>query len=85
MIAKRRIYNVRVGRKGTIVIPAPLRHELGLDEGSMMNASVGEDGKLTLDPVPGDPFERLRHIAGGVFDGIDAVAYIREMRDEWPD
>jgi AbrB family looped-hinge helix DNA binding protein len=85
MIANRRMYNVRVGRKGTIVIPAPLRHELGLAEGSTMNASVSEDGTLTLDPVPSDPVERLRKAFGGVFEGVDAVAYVRELRNEWPD
>ncbi|MGZ5213802.1 MAG: AbrB/MazE/SpoVT family DNA-binding domain-containing protein [Actinomycetota bacterium] len=40
---------VRMGPQGRIVVPADIRRELGLDEGSTMAASA-EDGRLVLEP-----------------------------------
>ena len=76
---------VNVGKRGTIVIPAEFRRTMKIEEGSMLDGYVDEDGRLVLEVVPSDPIERLRWAAGGVFDGIDAVAYVRSLRDEWPD
>ncbi len=36
----------RVGRRGTIVLPAKLRHRLGIEEGSFIVAEEREDGIL---------------------------------------
>lgn len=40
---------VRMGPQGRIVIPAELRRELGLDEGSTLNATT-HGGQLILEP-----------------------------------
>ena len=40
---------VRMGPQGRIVVPAELRRELGLDEGSTMTTTT-EDGRLILEP-----------------------------------
>jgi len=40
---------VRMGPQGRIVVPAELRRELGLDEGSTLNATT-RDGRLILEP-----------------------------------
>jgi AbrB family looped-hinge helix DNA binding protein len=40
---------VRMGPQGRIVIPAELRRELGLDEGSTLNATT-RGGQLILEP-----------------------------------
>ena len=40
---------VRMGPQGRIVVPAELRRELGLDEGSTMTVVV-KDGRLILEP-----------------------------------
>ncbi len=40
---------VRMGPQGRIVVPAELRRELGLDEGSTMTATT-EGGRLVLEP-----------------------------------
>lgn len=74
--------DVRIGKRGTIVIPADIRHELGLDEGDVMALTVGEDGAMRLESVSSDPIERLRQAFGGIFAGIDPVEYQRSMRDE---
>lgn len=74
--------DVRIGKRGTIVIPADIRHELGLEEGDVMALTVGEDGAMRLKAVPADPLERLRQAFGGIFAGIDPVEYQRSLRDE---
>ena len=75
---------VRVGKRGTIVIPVGMRKTLGIGEGDTLQATVC-DGKLTVTPIPSDPFERLRRAGSKFYNGVDAVAYIRELRDEWED
>jgi AbrB family looped-hinge helix DNA binding protein len=40
---------VRVGPQGRIVVPAGLRRELGLEEGSTLNATT-RGGRLILEP-----------------------------------
>ncbi|MGZ6544832.1 MAG: AbrB/MazE/SpoVT family DNA-binding domain-containing protein [Actinomycetota bacterium] len=50
---------VRMGPQGRIVVPADLRRELGLDEGSTMTATA-QDGRLVLEPRA-VVLERLRH------------------------
>jgi AbrB family looped-hinge helix DNA binding protein len=38
--------SARVGKRGTIVVPAKLRKRFGLDEGSFVTAEAREDGIL---------------------------------------
>ena len=42
-------FPVNVGAKGRVVLPAPIRHALGLAEGSELLARV-EDGAVVLEP-----------------------------------
>jgi AbrB family looped-hinge helix DNA binding protein len=42
-------FPVNVGAKGRVVLPAPIRHALGLVEGSELLARV-EDGAVVLEP-----------------------------------
>jgi AbrB family looped-hinge helix DNA binding protein len=42
-------FAVRVGPKGRIVVPAPLRHELGMEEGADVVARA-ERGRLVVEP-----------------------------------
>jgi AbrB family looped-hinge helix DNA binding protein len=75
-IARRtRIHDVRVGKRGTTVIPAETRHDLGLEEGDILALHVEEDGSLNLKPVPSGPIERLRKAFGAPFAR-------RSIRDE---
>lgn len=59
-------YPVEVGPKGRVVIPAPIRHELGIGQGSQLVALVDGGGVLLLsrDEVK----RRLR----GIFARVDA-------------
>jgi len=46
----------KVGKRGTVVIPAPLRRRFGLEEGSLVLAEAREDGVL-IRPAVAVPVE----------------------------
>ena len=46
----------KVGKRGTVVIPAPLRRRFGLEEGSLVLAEAREDGVL-IRPAMAVPVE----------------------------
>ncbi|MGH8903072.1 MAG: AbrB/MazE/SpoVT family DNA-binding domain-containing protein [Egibacteraceae bacterium] len=75
--------DVRVGKRAQIVIPAPLRRQLGIKEGDLLRAEIDEAGRLILELVPVHPLERLRDAAGDLFRGVDGVEYQRSLRAEW--
>ncbi len=83
MTANGSVSYIRVGKRAQMVIPARLRHEMGIGEGDTLRATLDDCGRLVLEPVPSDPIERFRQAWKGVFEGVDADAYIRELRDEW--
>jgi hypothetical protein len=59
-----------------------MRRELGIEEGDMVALALEKDGTITARRVPSDPIERLREAFGGIFAGVDPVAYQRSIRDE---
>lgn len=75
--------DVLVGRRAQVVIPAAIRERLKIKEGDKLRLDVDEAGRIVLTPVPADPLERLMKAGGAVFRGVDPVAYVRELRDEW--
>jgi AbrB family looped-hinge helix DNA binding protein len=50
----------RVGKRGTVVLPAKLRHQFGLEEGAPIIAEANEDGIL-LRPAATVPLEAGNH------------------------
>lgn len=83
MISRHQPHVVRVGKRGTLVIPAHLREKLGIDEGQLLEISV-TDGGLALQPVSDDPLERFRSAFGPFFEGVDPVGFQKELRAESP-
>jgi AbrB family looped-hinge helix DNA binding protein len=72
---------VRMGPQGRIVVPADLRRELGLNEGSTMAASA-EEGRLILEPRS-VVLERLRRRFSGMPGSMQlADELIMDRRDE---
>ena len=68
-------YPLRVGPKGRIVVPAPLRRELGMDDGAEVVARV-EDGRLVVEPRS-VVLERVRRV---VRDAVPAdVSLVDEL------
>lgn len=83
MIDRHQPHVVRVGKRGTLVIPAHLRARLGIDEGQLLEISVTERG-LVLESVSDDPLKRFRSAFGPFFEGVDPVEFQRELRAESP-
>ena len=77
----------RVGKRGTIVVPAELRRRYGLDEGALVITEGREDGIL-LRPAVAVPVEvytperRAEFLLNNTTDDDDyqhAVSMVREM------
>ena len=77
----------RMGRRGTIVIPATLRRRVGLEEGTLVVAEVRDDGIL-LRPAVALPIEmytperKAEFLLNAATDKRDynrAVAAVREL------
>ncbi len=77
----------KVGKRGTIVVPAELRERYGFDEGALVIAEEREDGIL-LRPAVAIPVEvytperRAEFLLANAVDDEDyqqAVAEVREM------
>ncbi|MBE7520263.1 MAG: AbrB/MazE/SpoVT family DNA-binding domain-containing protein [Thermoflexaceae bacterium] len=60
MIVRRQIFDVRVGKRGQVVIPAEVRRSLGIHEGDLLQLTVDdEEHGLGLKPVRADPVTKL--------------------------
>lgn len=75
----------KVGKRGTIVIPAPLRRRFGIEEGSLVVAEATEDGIL-IRPVVAVPVEvytpkrRAEFLLSNAVDTDDYAWAIEEVR-----
>lgn len=75
----------RVGRRGSIVIPARLRRRLGLTEGSLVIAEAREEGIL-LRPTIALPLEtysperRAEFLLSNAVDRRDYARAVREVK-----
>ena len=68
-----------MGPQGRIVVPAELRRELGLDEGSTLNATT-RGGRLILEPRA-VVLDRMRKR----FAGARSISLSRELIDDRAD
>ena len=72
----------RIGRRGTIVIPATLRKQFGMEEGAFVLAEAGAEGVL-LRPVSIQPIEVYSPERKAEFllsSTVDADDYARATR-----
>lgn len=84
MAANGQTFDLRIGKRGTLVIPAEVRRAFDLEEGDTLLLTIDAEGhRLDLEPVPTDPFERVRRALHGLFDGVEAQEFLDELRDEW--
>jgi AbrB family looped-hinge helix DNA binding protein len=73
------VFRVTVGPKGRIVIPAPLRRQLGIEEGDRLSMAV-IDGVIEL-ATPAGALEKIRQMfAEKIPPGVDLVAELFEDR-----
>lgn len=75
----------RMGKRGTVVIPAALRRQYGLDEGSLVVAEPREDGIL-LRPAMAIPVEiysperKAEFLLSNALDDADYEQTVAEVR-----
>ena len=75
----------KVGKRGTVVIPAPLRHRFGLEEGSLVIAEARDDGVL-IRPAIAVPVEiytperRAEFLLSNAVDEKDYARAVEEVR-----
>ena len=73
---------VRVGPKGRVVVPAPIRKQLGLEEGTELMARVEGDG-IVLEPRSAAIRRLQAHVREVVPEGVSLVdELIAERREE---
>jgi AbrB family looped-hinge helix DNA binding protein len=75
----------RVGKRGTIVIPATLRRRLGLEEGTLVVAEECEGGILiraavALPVETYSPERRAEFLLSNAVDDDDYARAVREVR-----
>ena len=73
---------VKLSTKHQIVIPGEVRKQLGLSAGDRLLVEV--HGKtIVLVPWPKDYARYARGLHKEVWEGVDAVAYVRNERKGW--
>jgi AbrB family looped-hinge helix DNA binding protein len=70
---------VTVGERYQVVIPKEIRERAGLKKHSQLQVSIENDGIVLRVPR----VSALRGIGRDLADGMDATAYVRELRAEW--
>lgn len=77
---------IRVGKRGTVVIPAAMRRQYGLDEGEMLVMESGPEG-LVLKPVQAyasevyTPERRAEFLLNNAVDGKEYDAAMARIHD----
>lgn len=72
---------VRLGRRGQMVLPAQVRHSLGLREGDEILVAVWPDGRVILRPRPRNYTDALAGAGTAAWKGINPVEYQRAERE----
>jgi len=75
----------RIGRRYTVVIPAPVRKTLNVKIGDIVIVDTDARGNIVLMPKPKNYTRALKALGTEAFGGVDPVEYQRKEREEWPD
>jgi AbrB family looped-hinge helix DNA binding protein len=76
--------SVKVSTKHQIAVPSEARHRLGIRAGDRLDVEINEDA-IILRKRPALASDRLRGLGADVWQGVDPVEYVRELRREWDD
>jgi AbrB family looped-hinge helix DNA binding protein len=73
----------KVGKRGTVVIPAALRRRFGLDEGSLVVVEVRDEGLLIRPAVamPVEIYSAERRAEFLLSTAVDAADYARAVEE----
>ena len=76
------ILSVKVSTKHQVVVPSQARRALGIAAGDRLSVEVTPDA-IVLRPRPRRASQRLRGLGTEMWQGIDPVEYVRQLRREW--
>jgi AbrB family looped-hinge helix DNA binding protein len=74
--------SVKVSTKHQIVVPSEARRALGIEAGDRLAVEVTPEA-IILRPRPPRAGARLRGLGREIWQGVDPVEYVRELRREW--
>ena len=72
--------SVKVSSKHQISIPSEARRRLGIQIGDRLAVELTDDA-IVLRLRPERASDRLRGLGSAVWQGVDPVAYVRDLRD----
>jgi AbrB family looped-hinge helix DNA binding protein len=76
--------SVKVSSKHQIAVPSEARHRLGIRAGDRLDVEIGDD-IIILRKRSARASDRLRGLGADVWQGIDPVEYVRQLRRDWDD
>jgi AbrB family looped-hinge helix DNA binding protein len=74
--------SVKVSTKHQIVVPSAARKALDIEAGDRLSVEVTPEG-IILRPRPRRAGARLRGLGSEMWQGLDPVEYVRQLRQEW--
>ncbi len=74
--------SVKVSTKHQVVVPSEARRALDIHAGDRLNVEITPDG-LVLRPRRRRAGARLRGLGQEIWQGVDPVEHVRELRREW--
>ena len=76
--------SVKVSTKHQIVVPSQARRSLGIGAGDRLDVEVTADS-IVLRPRREGAGARLRGLGSEIWQGVDPVDHVRQLRREWDD
>ncbi|MDQ6601815.1 MAG: AbrB/MazE/SpoVT family DNA-binding domain-containing protein [Chloroflexota bacterium] len=73
---------VKMDSKHRITIPAVVRKELHIENGSHLLIEV-RDGHIVLTPEPSNYSQHLRGLHREIWEGVEPQEYVRREREAW--
>jgi AbrB family looped-hinge helix DNA binding protein len=74
--------SVTMSSKNQIVVPSEAREKLHLHAGVQLLV-LCKDDRIVLIPKPDDFVERMKGLHRDVWQGTDAMEYLRQERENW--
>ena len=74
--------SVKVSTKHQIVVPSEARRALGIEAGDRLSVEVTPEA-IVLRPRARRASVRLRGLGSEIWQGVDPVEYVRQLRRDW--